>query len=234
VSGQQAAQRGVAARTHESVLSRALAFWEVWPLIVGALALLLVYLLTAPYLGMPFDDSYISLLFARNLADHGFLTFDGEGASAGATSLLHVATLATFIKLGVEPVKASVALGVILHLALVPTVYWLSWTIFRDRLAAALAGASVGVIGYLPFDALNGLETTLFLVVSTAAAAAFLGATSERRYLAAGALAALAVLSRPEGVLLLGAMALYYILNPERGDPVISRPALRRLLRPRE
>ena len=207
-----------------------LSYWELVPLIGLALALTLVYLLSAPVFGLPFDDSYISLLFARNLANHGFLTFDGETASAGATSLLHVAILALPIKLGVDPVKASVAAGVVLHLALVPAVYWLAWTIFRDRLVSTLAGASVGVIGYLAFDALNGMETTLFLLVSTLAAAAFLSARDDRRLLLAGAFAALTVLGRPEGVLLVGAMALYYVLDPRReGEALASSQSARRL-----
>ena len=228
-SADTSALGGAALQAFHGVLSRSLVFWEVWPLVGFASVLVLVYLLTAPVFGLPFDDSYISLQFARNLAGHGFLTFDGETASAGATSLLHVAILAIPIKLGVDPVKASVAVGVLLQLGLVVAMYWLAWTIFKDRLVAALSGASVGVMGYLVFDALNGMETTLFLVVSTAAVAAFLGARSERRYLAAGILAAIAVLTRPEGGLLLGAMGLYYLVNPERGEPVASLPALRRL-----
>ncbi len=224
-SGRAAVPAVAAAR----VLRRLPAFWEIWPLLGFALALVLVYLQAARVLRLPFDDSYISLQFARNLARHGFLTFDGETASAGATSLLHVAILAVPIKLGVEPVKASLAVGVILQLALVPTVYWLSWTIFKDRAAAALAGASVGVAGYLVFDALNGMETTLFLLMSAAAVAAFLAARTDRGFLGGGVLVALAVLSRPEGVLLLGAIGLYYLVNPDRGYPVLSFPTLRRL-----
>ncbi len=224
-----AGQQGAAVDIYQSVLARLQAHWEVWPAVGLALALVLIYLFTAPVVVLPFDDSYISLQFARNLADHGFLTFDGETASSGATSLLHVVTLAVFIKLGADPVKVSLAVGVVLHLTLVVTIYWLSWTIFRDRIAAALAGASVGVIGFLVYDALNGMETTLFLVVSTAAAAAFLGAKSERRMLLAGVLTALAVLSRPEGVLLLGAMGLYYLVSPDREEPLVSPQAFRRL-----
>ena len=224
-----ASSQGPAVAVYRGVLARLKAHWEVWPAVAFALALVLIYFFTAPVLGLPFDDSYISLQFARNLADHGFLTFDGETASSGATSLLHVATLAVFIKLGGDPVKVSLAVGVVLHLTLVVTLYWLSWTIFRDRIAAALAGASVGVIGFLVYDALNGMETTLFLVVSTAAAAAFLGAKSERRLLLAGAFTALAVLSRPEGVLLLGAMGLFYLVSPDRREPIMSAQAVRRL-----
>ncbi|MGB2695132.1 MAG: hypothetical protein WBD55_08085 [Dehalococcoidia bacterium] len=209
--------------------ARALAFWELWPLLGVALISTLVYLQSAPLAGLPFDDSYISLQFARNLAAHGFLTFDGETASAGATSVLHVVILAVPIKLGVEPVKASLALGVLLHLGLVVAVYCLSWTIFRDRLAASLAAGSVAAVGYMLLDALNGMETTLFMLITTAAAAAFLGAKSDRATLLAGVLAALAVLTRPEGVLLAGAMVVYDAVDPARGGPLNAAASLRRL-----
>lgn len=216
-------------QTLQDVRTWLLAYWELAPLMALALALTLVYLRSADVIGLPFDDSYITLQFARNLANHGFLTFDGETASAGATSLLHVAILALPIKLGADPVKASVGTGIVLHLALVPAVYWLAWSIFRDRWTSIVAAGSVSIIGYLAFDALNGMETTLFLVVSTCAAAAFLSAKDDRAMLLAGALAALAILSRPEGVILLGAMALYYAIDPDRTEELLSPEAVRRL-----
>jgi hypothetical protein len=212
-----------------AALVRVFRYWELVPLLGLALVLALTYLLSAPAFGLPFDDSYISLQFARNLADHGYLTFDGEEASAGATSVLHVALLALPIRLGAPPEEASVALGVICQLALVVAVYWLARTVFHDRLAAAFAGFSATVIGYLAFDALNGMETTLFMVTTTAAAAAFLGARNEGGLAAAGVLAALAVLTRPEAVLLLAAMALYYAVDPARQEPLLSSAAARRL-----
>lgn len=206
--------------------------WEVAPIAAFALAVALVYLYSASELALPFDDSYISLHFARNLAAHGFLTFDGENASGGATSLLHVLLLALPIKLGVDPVRTSVGLGLLLHVALVPAVYWLGWTVYRDRLAASIAAVSIGAIGYLALDALNGMETTLFLLVSTLATAAFLRAlraSNEQAYLVAGALAALAVLTRPEGGLLLAAMVAYYAADPEREGALPSWQSVRRL-----
>lgn len=223
------ALRGAALFSYTNVLSRLASYWEVVPLAALALVLVLVYVHAAPVVGLPFDDSYISLQFARNFADHGFITFDGDNASAGATSILHVALLALPIKLGVDPVNASVGLGAALHMGLVIAVYWLAWTIFRDRLSAVLAGASVSIIGYLALDALNGMETTLFLLVTTCACAALLSGWNERGMIAAGALGALAVLTRPEGALLVGAMALYYVVDPKREEPLASPAAARRL-----
>ncbi len=203
---------------------------EVLPLMALALGLSLVYLASADVLGLPYDDSYISLQFARNLAKHGYITFDGETAAAGATSLLHVAILAIPIKLGGDPVKVSLASGIIFHLALVASVYWLAWSIFRERWTASVAAASVGVMGYLTLDALNGMETTLFLAVTAAAAAAFFDARTWRGYLASGILVGLSVLTRPEGVLLLGAMGLYYIVTAHGGTVVrVTLEDLRRV-----
>jgi hypothetical protein len=219
-TGRAAEARGVAPQAYHWAMARLASRWEILPLAALAIVTSIVYLQTAPVFGLPFDDSYISLLFARNLAEHGFLTFDGEDASAGATSLLHVAVLAVPIKLGATPERASVALGVASQLGLLVTVYWLAWTLFRDRLAAAIAGASIAIVGYLVYDALNGMETTLFLALSTSGTAAFYSGRSVRWTLAAGVLVALAVLTRPEGVLLLGAMALYRALEALDSRPV--------------
>ena len=180
---------------------------------VLALGFTLIYLHSADVVGLPYDDSYISLNFARNLADYGFLTFNGETASAGATSLLHVAILAMLIKLGGEPVVTSLAVGIACQMALVAAVYFLAWSIFRDRWTSFLAAVSIGIMGYLALDALNGMETTLFLLMTTAAAAVFFTATSWRGYLVAGFLVALSVLTRPEGILFLAAVALYYVIT---------------------
>jgi hypothetical protein len=220
---------GLALPSFRLTLFQLAAHWEVVPLAVFALLSVLVYVQAAPVVGLPFDDSYISLQFARNLADHGFITFDGEHASAGATSLLHVALLSLPIKLGIDPVRAGIGLGVTLHVALAVAVYWLGWTVFRDRLSATLAGASVAIIGYLALDALNGMETTLFLLVTACACAALFRARDESGLVAAGVLGALAVLTRPEGIFLVGAMGLYYLADPRRSEALASPATLRRL-----
>lgn len=201
---------------------------ELIPLAFVALALLLPFLLAASYFGLPFDDSYISLQFARNLAHHGILSFDGESVSAGATSPLHVALLAIPIRAGVDPIVASVGLGIALHVALIGSVYWLAQAIFRDRMTAVAACIFAAINGYVIFDALNGMETTLFMVMTSLTVAAFLTARSDRTFLFAGLLAALAALTRPEAFLLLGAMLLYEALLPRDDRPLLSSSTLRR------
>ena len=158
-----------------------------------------------------FDDSYISLTFARNLAAHGKLTFDGHNWSTGATSLLHVSALALLIKAGFDPFKASVYFGVLSHVLLALGVFWLGWAVFRSLVAATAAAGIIALTNYAAFDAGNGMETTLFMALVAASLAAVLTLTTPRGRLAAGALIGLAILTRPEGVFLIPAAALYML-----------------------
>ena len=53
------------------------------------------------------------MTFARNLAEHGKLSFDGVTWSTGATSPLHVSIMALLLKLGVAPITVDVYVGVV-------------------------------------------------------------------------------------------------------------------------
>ncbi len=166
-----------------------------------------------------FDDSYISLLFARNLAEHGKLTFDGESWSTGATSILHVALLAVPIKLGFGPFESAIALGVACHVALALAVYWLAWAAFRSQIAAVSAALVISLTGYAAFDAGNGMETSLFMALLAASMAAVLSWRGARGRWMAGVLIGLAILARPEGVFLLAAAGVYLWLDRSKsGD----------------
>ncbi len=216
-----------ARRVHAWPVARVIAYpLELPLLLLVALAVPFYFLQAPPDFALPFDDSYISLLFARNLAERGFLTFDGESTSAGATSLLHVALLGGVLKLGFDPESVSAGLGMALQVALVASLYWLAWAIFRDRLIAVLAGVSGAVAGYLPFDALNGMETTLFLLLNTAAVASLFTFRGQLEALLTGVLLALGYLTRPEGLLLTAAVGLYALVAADEA----AWPGFRSLL----
>ena len=160
-----------------------------------------------------YDDSYITLTFARNLAEHGKLTFDGVHWSTGATSPLHVAILATLLKLGAAPFFASMAFGVACQVALAAGVYLLTWSIFRDRLAALCGGCAIALTSYAAMDAGNGLETGLFMALLAFTFASYFLTSTRRGRLIPGVLIALAVLTRPEGMFLLPAIVVYHWLG---------------------
>jgi hypothetical protein len=179
-----------------------------------------VYYVRSPgILRFVFDDSYISLTFARNLAEHGKLTFDGHSWSTGATSILHVSALAVPIKAGVDPFEASIYFGVLSHVLLALAVYWLGWAVFRSIVAAAAGAGIIALQNYAAFDAGNGMETTLFMALVAASLAAVLTLTTPRGRLLAGALIALSILTRPEGVFLLPAAGLYLLVSRDEEEP---------------
>jgi len=193
-----------------------------------ALAAALYYVRSPGVLSPVFDDSFISLLFARNLAEHGKLSFDGHTWSTGATSILHVSLLAVPLRLGVNPFDATIGFGVVCHVGLALATFWLGWAIFRSLVAATVAAILISLTNYAAFDAGNGMETSLFMALLAASMAATLTARTRRGRLGAGCLIALAILARPEGALMLPAAAAYLALgrDPRREWRALLRELL--------
>src|SRR3954466_16281373 len=103
----------------------------------------LTYVQHRGYIMPIFDDSFISLTFPRNLAEHGKMSFDGEHWSTGATSPLHVALLAAVLKAGAAPIFASVAFGVGMHMLLTASTWLFALAVFRTRLTAHIAALAM-------------------------------------------------------------------------------------------
>lgn len=206
--------------------SRALAFawqWQglLWAAAFGLVAAL-IYIRTPDVFRPLFDDSYISLTYARNLAEHGMLSFDGETWSTGATSPLHVSILAVLLKLGASAYFASAAVGVAGHMLVSAGVYLLAWSIFRSRLAAVLGALAIAFTSYAALDAGNGLETSLFMALVAFTGASYFLTETRRGRLLTGGLIALAILTRPEGALLLPAVLIYRWLERQDGESLTA------------
>jgi hypothetical protein len=172
-----------------------------------ALISALIYVRATTEMRPIFDDSYISLTFARNIAEHGKLSFDGESWSTGATSTLHVVLLAIMLKLGFAPFFTSIAVGVGGMMLLAAGVYMLTWAVFRNHFAAIAGAGAISFMSYVPLDSGNGLETTLFMAMVAWAVAGYFLSDSPGVRMLTGVIAALAVFTRPEGVFLLPAFA---------------------------
>lgn len=185
--------------------------WLAQPMLVGVVALVsaLIYVWTPSTLSPTFDDSFISLTFARNLAEHGMMGFDGKSWSTGATSPLHVFIVANLIKAGLTPINAAISVGVVCTVWLSVATYFLGWAVFRRRHVALLAGLFISLTPFVAFDAGNGLETSLFMALVTTTFAVYLLLPSVRGRMATGTLIAIAVLVRPEALALAPAVMLY-------------------------
>lgn len=185
--------------------------WVAQPFLVGVIALVsaLIYVWTPATLSPTFDDSFISLTFARNLANHGMMGFDGTSWSTGATSPLHIFIIANLIKAGLTPINAAISLGVVSTVWLSIATYFLGWAVFKRRDVALLAGILISVTPFVAFDAGNGLETSLFMALVTTTFAVYLLLPTVRGRMATGTLIAIAVLVRPEALAIAPAVMLY-------------------------
>lgn len=159
--------------------------------------------------GPTLDDSWIHFQFARNLVEHGEVSFNAGTWSTGTTSLLWDFILALGIFLGIPVVHFSIAVGILLYFILGQQIY----TIFKSYLwerdwSPVLAILVVLFTGNVLWFALSGMETLLLLVLGLWWIFAF----SREKYILAGLLAGALMLTRIEGMLFL-LMGIYFVFR---------------------
>jgi len=156
--------------------------------LVVAAYVTLTFWLVAPY--TPIDDAFISFRYARHLASgHGLVFNLNEVPVEGYSSLAWVLILAAGALVGIALPALSQILGFLLGTG---TLLVLAR---RSLLAAA------GLVACLPwlYHTLNGLETCLMAFLVTALTS--IPPDTPRRRVTGHAVAALLVLTRPEGLL---------------------------------
>lgn len=164
-------------------------------LIAAAGALMGGLLFLVAYRGMP-DDSYITLDYARNVAELGHWGLTPFRDANSATSPLNVWLLAAGIVVTGRP---AVAAGLVLVLTTAATAVWAAGLAGQLGLRRpVVAVLTVGLIVTSPiFAAVVGMES--FLVAALLVAVARYGAA--RRPVATGIVMGLGVLTRPDLVL---------------------------------
>ncbi len=230
--------------------------WEtiLWQAGVASVVLRTGWLLK---LAWPFttDDAYITLRYSQHLAaGHGLVWNIGEPAIEGFSNFLSVLGGAAAILGGVDPVVALKVLGVAALGVASVLLYHLA-RLWLGRLYALLPPILFTAYYGTVWWAASGLETALYISLALASIYAALygsgsrpappwesepGNDSGERHLAAppqlwllvaaGALAALAALARPEGVVILAALAAALLLERLRRGG--STCPLRRTLLP--
>ena len=160
------------------------------------------------------DDAYITFRYARNLASgYGFVYNIGERV-LGTTAPFYAILLVPFIKLGLSPYIVSVILALIFDLLICVLLFSLFRKSLNEHIALlcslfyALSYVSIAACGY-------GMETQLFMLLLVAS---LLFLTS-KHYIAMAAVAGLAVVTRPEGVLLATILAVAVFARLRRDDP---------------
>jgi len=161
-------------------------------------------------MGLPLDDSYIYLTYAKQIGrGQPFTYFPGGGYSAGSTSALWPMLLAPFWALGARGhalVWVSFAVSAALYAATAIGVYRIVQPI-AGRLAGALAPLVLLAIAAFAWTALSGMEVAfasalLVAMIGLLLAAPVVGASAGAPPRKLAACLAAASLARPEATLL--------------------------------
>lgn len=203
--------------------------YPLWLALAALLGALLYTLAAALHYrpGFPLDDAWIHLTYARNLALRGEWAFLPGQPSAGSTSPLWTLLLAPGFWLGLAPYFWPNFLGAF-------SFFLLAWRVefslralepaYRPR----LPWGGLLLLGewHLAWASLSGMEVVLHaLLLTTLLTMILLGG---KRFLLMGALAGLSVWLRPDGLTLLGPLALWALWPSS--SPRTSPPAFRSLL----
>lgn len=195
------------------------------PLIALACAVTAFYVAGAGG-GFPLDDSWIHQVYARNLAQHGEWAFVPGQPSAASTAPLYTVLLALGYALGLPYAlwthglgAAALALTALLGARMADRLSpgrWAGWAI----------GLTLALTWHLLWATASGMETMIFSLLTLALIAlawreadapAQRAPAAARRGLVFGALAALATLTRPEGVTLAALIGVALLLARPQG-----------------
>ena len=182
-------------------------------------------------LGFPLDDSWIHLQFARNLAHGAGLSYNLGDFVTGSTAPLWTALLAVLVPLPGSVLLWTQLLGVLLYLAGIDATWRLSRELDLSPALSALASALALATSWLVWSALSGMEIPLFILLSLWGMILHLRERADPgRPPLSLAVLAVAVLARPEGVLLLLLAFFDRLLVFDSEPPRWRRPSFRVLL----
>ncbi len=161
------------------------------------------------------DDAYISARFARNLVDGRGLTYN-RGPQAGPpvegyTNFLWTTIIATGLNEGIEPEQMTQWVGLAANLlCIIIAMFAVYFSAKEHRWAAPAVGFTLAL--NLPFAiwAGQGLETSLFAMLAVVALVGY--GDGSRVRITANLAALLAAMTRPDGILIFGAMVLARLL----------------------
>ena len=160
----------------------------------------------------PLDDSWIHLHFARNLAEGAGFAYNPGVPVSGSTAPLWTLLLAgTFSLAGIAPAWAK-ALGIAAALATALLTRRLVWMWTESRALALAGGVIAAVAGPLVWGALSGMEVSLAALLVTGALVLHTAGRAAPTALLLG----LAVLTRPESLLLVPLVWLGRPITPRR------------------
>lgn len=184
-------------------------------LIAGATLVVSLLFFWPSYIDFPMDDSYIHLVYARNLVDQGRLFFNEIGErGVGTSSILWVLLLSAGWKMGIPIWIIPKAIGFI-TLATVGSGLFLMLAPILRKLPAFACSLLVALSGNMLWFALSGMETMLFLALGILALLAY----RKEQWVRLGIFLGLLCLTRPEGLALAVAILIIDVLRKKHLTP---------------
>ncbi|MQA12451.1 MAG: hypothetical protein GEU98_28785 [Pseudonocardiaceae bacterium] len=200
----------------------ALVLVVAWPRLATAsawrsTALLLILGLSLAY-QLLFDtiaeDAFITFRYAANIAEgHGPVFNVGEPVEGYSNFLLMVTLAGLRAGFGVDIVVGARVLGVLCTLGCVLAAYFLVRRLTSRPQAGVLAAALTAAASSLAVYGPSGLETSLFAFLLLGV----LLAVCYEHWVMAGLLVALAVMTRPDGLVVAAVIGLWLLLRAIRG-----------------
>ncbi|MEE9553889.1 MAG: hypothetical protein V3W18_06285 [candidate division Zixibacteria bacterium] len=121
--------------------------------------------LRSTYPGFPLDDSWIHMVFARNIATgHGF-SFNPDVPIAGATAPLWT-LMVTIFWIIAGPVAGGIAAGVISEWLAIIGIYKLATLLAKDRTIALFTALTSILLWPVIWGSLSGMEVGLFTALT--------------------------------------------------------------------
>src|SRR5215217_7007188 len=177
----------------------------------------------------PLDDTFIHLQYGRQIGEGEWFKYnDGDPVSTGASSFLYVLILGAAHFLGFAG-DYLLLFAIFFGAELFALAALLGYELGR-RLAGERAGLWAGILiatnGAFAWGATSGMEVALFSVLLLGTLLAFLRELFSGRFLLTPILAALAALTRPEGLLfalvITGAVVLRLLKDSRKDYPMPS------------
>ena len=167
-------------------------------------------------LSAPLDDTFIHLQYGRQIGEGEWFRYnDGDPVSTGASSFLYALLLgaAHFLGFGGDYLLGfALVLGAVLFAVAALLGYELGRRLAGER-AGLWSGILIAANGAFAWGATSGMEVALLSVLLLGTLLAFVHELSSGRFLLTPILGALAALTRPEGLLFAGVIAVAVVFS---------------------
>lgn len=212
---------------------------KIFPGIELALAICVYLVLCLSFHKFIVDDVYISLRYARNLAEGYGLVFNTDSSNIveGYSNFLWVImeSVLFLFKIKTEEIlKVISAVGVIFGAACVVIIYKITHLLTEDKRTAVIAALFLCAVPEFAFWAIGGLETSMYIFWLLAGIYSYIiEKRNDKLHLISMTCLVMAALSRPEGLFFALALLLWDVSSGvvfSRNSPTSSRLRTRQTL----